>query len=568
LSDKSPAASRAFLIRLNLMKSFLPAFAFFLISALLSAQQNYPLNREFGLPLDREINKVHKASPSASEEIREKTDSTFSLPGEPSCFKPYLITRDQLPKNKTVPLLKRKLLQENLFIIRDSATQFYCTIDPMVNFEGGKDQDDPAHRTLSVNTRGFLIRGGVGKNFVFESTFFENQSYLPHYLDSFARASQVIPGQGRWKTFKQNGFDYSMSGGNISYTPNKHINVQAGTGKHFIGDGYRSLFLSDNAFNYPYLRITTTFGRFEYTNLYASLMDLTFSRAHIPAGTEHLYEKKSASFQFLSVRVTRRIQLGLFQGLICQAADSTNRQHLDAYYYNPVIGVSALHYGFGDPNHVMMGSTLKIKVCDYFTLYGQYLLDNVSQNGSGSPDNRQGFQAGAKCYDVFKIKRLHLQLEYNQVRPYTYAADNSSQSWTHYGQPLADPMGANFKEAIAILNYNVKRFHVELKWIHAQLGADSTGKNLGGNVFASDLSSYTGNTGYGLNSQSNQMLQGIKTNLDIYDVHVSYLVNPAYNLNLFAGVMMRDYRNAYTDLKTNYIYFGLRTSLTNLYYDF
>ena len=52
--------------------------------------------------------------------------------------------------------------------------------------------------------------------------------------------------------------------------------MQFGHGKHFIGDGYRSLFLSDNSFNYPFLRIETKLGKLQYTNLYAELQDIQY----------------------------------------------------------------------------------------------------------------------------------------------------------------------------------------------------------------------------------------------------------------------------------------------------
>ncbi|HXC03159.1 MAG TPA: hypothetical protein VNZ86_00330, partial [Bacteroidia bacterium] len=398
----------------------------------------------------------------------------------------------------------------------------------------------------------------------FGSSFYENQSFLPHYLDSVVRATQVVPGQGRWKDFKQGGYDYSMSSGYVSYSPNRHFNFQVGNGKHFIGDGYRSLLLSDNSFNYPYLRVTTTFGRFQYTNLYASLMNLSFSAAHIPAGTEHLYQKKSAAFQFLNVNVCKRVQLGIFQALLATAADSTNRQHLDFYYFQPVIGVSAAHYGFNDPNHVLMGATIKVKVCSYFSLYGQYMLDGITQSYyGGGIYNRQGFQAGGKLFDFCRIKNLYLQAEVNQVRPYSYAAADPAQSYTHYGQALADPLGANFREFIGIIHYTFKDFFVEAKANYARIGSDSTGKFYGQTIFASDNLAWIGS-----GQHSVPMLQGVKSTLTIGEFKFGYLINPAYNLNIMIGALVRDYRNDLYHEKTSYIYFGIRTSMTNMYYDF
>jgi hypothetical protein len=540
------------------VRSFLLAF-FFSATLVLQAQQNEPLNRQFSLP----YSDSRSSFDSMNTRITAGFSSTVSGTTELSCFRPFIVPVHYPEKTKNRSLLYRKLKKEHLIIINDTADQFHVSIDPLMDLDYGRDLARTYTHALTVNTRGVIVRGSIGPHFAFETSVYENQSWQPFYLDSFARVSKVIPGQGRWKTFKQGGFDYSMSSGYISYSLGKHVNIQAGTGKHFVGDGYRSLLLSDNAFNYPYLRITTTFGRFQYTNLYASFMNLT-SDTHGPANTERLYQKKSASFQMLSISIHPRIQLGLFQGLIAQGADSTNRQHLDFYYYNPVIGVSALKYGFNDPNHVLMGSTLKVNVCRFFTLYAQYMLDGIALNSpGGSIYNRQGFQVGGKLNDLFTIRNLHLQIEYNQVRPYSYASANTSESYSHYNQPLTDPLGANFKEAIAILDYRVKDFFVEFKCNYARIGADSIARYYGQNIFSSDNSAYSG-----ANQNSTPMLQGVKTTLRLYEFKVGYLINPAYNLNIMAGILLRSYQNSSSDNKTNYIYLGIKTSLSNLYYDF
>ena len=97
-----------------------------------------------------------------------------------------------------------------------------------------------------------------------------------NYLDAKIRKTKVVPGQGYARDFKETGFDYSMAAGYVGIKPSKHFLVQFGHGKHFIGDGYRSLLLSDNAFNYPFLRIQTSFWKVQYTNLYAEMQDINY----------------------------------------------------------------------------------------------------------------------------------------------------------------------------------------------------------------------------------------------------------------------------------------------------
>ena len=80
--------------------------------------------------------------------------------------------------------------------------------------------------------------------------------------------------------------------------------IQFGHGKHFIGDGYRSLLLSDNAFNYPFLRIQTSFWRVQYTNLYAEMQDINyFENNGIDNYDQMGYAKKYMSSHYLSTNV-------------------------------------------------------------------------------------------------------------------------------------------------------------------------------------------------------------------------------------------------------------------------
>ena len=545
----------------------------FLLPTLLFAQQNLQLNREWGLKYEKEKNKISGKQPKDSI-TKKDINSSEDL----SCFKPYIINPEYSLKDKSKGnYLYRKLKKESLIIVNDTADKFHLNVDPLFNFQYGKDLEDKTNETIYTNTRGFIIRGGYGKVLVIESSFYENQSAFPKYMDSYIASTNnlfpqtsnydyaVIPGQGRSKPFKTNGYDYAMASGYVSYTPFKMLNVQIGNGKQFVGDGYRSLLLSDNAFNYPYARITTTYKNIQYTNLYTSFMNLTDGGVKTPPHSERLFQKKTGAFQMLSFNLFKRLQIGLFQGMIWEAADSTNRQHLNFNTFDPIIGVNALSYGMHYTNNILLGSTLKFKITNTISLYGQYMLDDVasSKNNGGEIKNKYGYQVGFKYYDLFTLKNLNLQLEYNYVRPYAYSANNPEQSYSHYNQALAHPLGANFNEAIGFINYRLKDFFIELKGIYAVKGADSSSFNYGGNIFKSDnIFPVTQN----LNNI--QMTQGVKTTLIIEDIHIGYLVNPITNFNIVVGITNRTEQTNKASNNTQLVYFGIRTSLSNLYYDF
>ena len=152
-------------------------------------------------------------------------------------------------KYKDRSWIHRKLLKEN-FIIIDTGI-FYVTIDPLFNFSGGGSEFthgsdvsipvESGQRNIYTNTRGLLLKADIGSKFSLESYFYENQSKLPRYINDFVGEYDVVPGQGRVKEFKEDGFDYAQSGGYFSYAPWSRFNVQIGHHKFFIGDGYRSL---------------------------------------------------------------------------------------------------------------------------------------------------------------------------------------------------------------------------------------------------------------------------------------------------------------------------------------
>jgi hypothetical protein len=426
----------------------------------------------------------------------------------------------------------------HLINISPKKENFTLTLDPLLNLEGGRDSPDNSNN-LYNNTRGFIGTGRIGNKFYFETMLAENQSLFPDYIRRNAIQTQVVPGQGRWKTFNITGFDYAFSSGFVSIQPFKNFNIQAGHGKQKIGHGYRSLLLSDNAFNYPYVRFTSQWfkGRVQYSNIYTVMMNLVQASKILPPSTERLFQKKPASFQYLSVNLTKRINIGLFQGLIHQPGDSVNRQHLSWQYFNPLIFTSIPSLGLNHKNNIICGADLKIKLSDKINIYGQLMADDLSNMDSVS--NSTGFQAGFNIFDLFRIRGLFFQCEYNSALRASYNGPenvNTNQSYTHYNQNLAYTPG-NGQELVIITDYRIKRFFVSVKYNYQTI--------------------LTGHKTYSYHN--------------ILNARVGYLINTAYNLNVALGINHRN--QIFSNFKpsnneTNYIYLGLRTSIYNLYYDF
>lgn len=446
----------------------------------------------------------------------------------------------------------------NRSLIKYDKNNFAFTIDPFINFELGKGSDYDDNSWIS--TRGFIINGSLGKNFSFSTLFSENQSMFNDYRRGLVSKYQVIPGQGRPKGYKEGGYDYAFSEAYVSYTASKYFNFQFGHGKNFIGDGYRSLLLSDHAFSYPYFKITTDVWNIKYMMLWMQFQD--FTNPH-PYGTA--YDKKWGAFHYLDWSITPWLTFGFFEAIIWQNADSTGHRGFDFNYANPVIFFRPVEFSVGSPDNVVVGFNGKITLFDDKIIYGQLTLDEfkfseMKNFEDGWWGNKFSFQAGYKAFNVLNIRNLSIQTEYNIVRPYMYSHLSSLKNYGHYNVSLAHPMGSNFWESISFLRYNYKRLFFEGRYSFAKHGTDSAGLNYGNNIFLPYDTR--------VNEYGNYLGQADPVNLQYFSLQLAFLVNPRYNFNIYVNYTNRKETSSMMNNNQNLFTFGIRTSLHNFYYDY
>jgi len=476
------------------------------------------------------------------------------------------LNRNLLFKKKQDKYLIRKLRKENLVEINQP--DFFFSINPIVNFEVGKNLN--LNRKTWVNTRGFFAEGKIGKKIGFMMNFFENQAVFDEYIDFYVNSKRVVPGQGFIKPYKEKGFDFARSNGIILFQPSQHFNVQAGHGKNFIGNGYRSLLLSDCAFNYPYLKITTQVWKLQYVNLYGQMMNI---QARQSSG--ETFPKKYFSSHYLSYQ-GKKFEISFFESIIWQSGDSSFYRGFDLNYLNPVIFYRPVEFSLGSPDNALIGINFRIQAGRKTYFYNQFVIDDFEiknlKNGKGNILNKYGYQFGIKSFELFNIKGLLLQTEYNEVRPYTYSHRTIEQNYSHYNEPLAHPLGANFRELISIAKYQYKDWGLKIKINYAIMGEDSADSDWGKNIFLPDTLSPRGypygnnvfpGSGYG-----NYTTQGVRTFLRSMNVQVSFLLNPQSNCLILAGVNFRNYSNMLNRNKQAYIYLGFSMNIENYYYDF
>ena len=524
-----------------------------------NSEINIPLSHEFYSRFDAEFNQIGTNTHSASKPL------LFSEVGR---YYDFEAERDEMLQDRST-LAGRKLWNEHL--VRFQTDKYWFTLDPGFDLQIGKDFEQTSHDFTYNNGRQFIVQGGLGKKFNFYSVIYESQGRFAEYYNRFAESIKpaggdpaIVPGRGVAKTFMDEGYDYPVAEGYLSFTPAEFINIQFGHGKNFIGDGYRSLLLSDNASPYPYLKLNTNFWKIKYTNTWMSLRDVR--PQVVNSGS---YRTKYIANHYLSLNVSKRLNLGFFESVMWE---NDNDRGFDINYLNPVIFYRAIEFATGaDGGNAIIGLTGKYKISNQMYAYGQWLIDEFSSEdifgGEGSWKNKLGFQAGLKYFNAFKVDNLFLQAEYNQVRPYTFSHNSITLNYGHNNQSMSHLWGANFREFIAIARYKKDRMYGSAKLIFGERGFDfsETGDYYGQDIYRNE-EDRPFDTGV-------EIGQGNTTNSFYSEFEAGYIVNPTTNLKLFASFIYRDF-NPQTKTLTNFensttwINFGLRTDIFNWYFDY
>ncbi len=462
--------------------------------------------------------------------------------------------------------LGKKFWNEHL--VAFEGKDYWFTADVVVDLQLGKDVQSELSYTYN-NTRAINIQGGLGEKLSFSTSIFESQGRFADYVNTYAESIKpdggnpaIVPGRGIAKIHGDDAYDYPIAEGYISYRASKMFTAQFGHGKNFIGDGYRSLLVSDAASPHPFLKLNTSFWKIKYTNTWMWLKDV-----RPKATVDGAYGSKYMATHFLSLNVTKKLNIGLFESVLWT---NNNNRGFDVNYLNPIIFYRAIEFSSGSrAGNALIGLSGKYKVSNKVNVYGQLIIDEFSSKdifgGENSWKNKLGYQVGAKYYNAFKVKNLMLQIEYNQVRPYTYSHDELLLNYGHNNQSMAHLWGANFREVIGIGHYNYKRWYGMAKLIYGQRGLDKgDGVSYGGDIYL--------NNDLRPSDNGIEILQGDKANVFIADLQAGYLVNPSTNLKAFINVTQRSFSPANApasyEKNTTWLNLGFRTDLFNNYSDY
>jgi hypothetical protein len=468
------------------------------------------------------------------------------------------------------------------YIIRDSSMQYYdftdwlfkrhwleyknefgsISISPMINATYGKEPiDDSLRSTIFQNTRGVYVEGQFFDNFSFNFILAENQARFMQYEADYFRSrgqiytigqnyivdNAVIPGAARTKPFNEDGFDYAFSVGNFRYKASEKLSFEAGNTGHFIGNGYRSLLLSDNSVAAPYLRTNWNINsKWSYSFLFKQHNNLY--RKPVFNTVEGNFEKKLFSATYLTYKPIENLSISLFTAGNSLRGDSLIKHPIQAQMFIPLPFVNTdLFVGNGKLVNGISGINIDFAL-EKKRIYGQWVVDKINKTFMNA------FQTGIHFFDAWNIKNLHTQFEVNYVPKGFYASENPKLAYSHYQLPSAHPRGNNFVEGLFRFNYEYKRFFVESRSVLQQNQGIGVNQFIPHSIFTSLNDNSFQQTAYG--------------STFIQHLEMGYRVNRKYNGMFVLGCKIRSSEFLSLHELNQMIYFSLRSGLLNQYFDF
>ena len=361
-----------------------------------------------------------------------------------SAVRPYILNSREQTEFLSLPLLKSRL-----------------NLKPLIDLNSGYHLGELAYRTGA----GAELSSNFDSKWYFRASAVAGQGLS----NEFTRSDALVSDSSLTGTY-----NYLDIRGRVSFSPNSIFNFQAGLDENFIGEGVRSLLLSDYGKAYPFAQIRANFWKLDYSVLYQFFRERSDLNEDL---------NKFAATHYLSFNATKWLNIGIFESVIFQPKDSTLNRGFEAEYLNPLIFYRPQEYSLGSADNVLLGLNISAKIKKH-KLYGQLLLDEFLLSeiraGNGWWANKFAVQGGIKG---FVGKKWMYRVESNLVRPYTYSHSSLGQNYGHSGEELAHPLGANFAEILGELKWQQDRWLIRSLCNFQYRGQDSLNTNYGIDIY-------------------------------------------------------------------------------------
>ena len=205
-----------------------------------------------------QYNTTHKLQNSYLQQLYEKNSRAKNLSVDYH-LQPILNNAEQIELDSTLKnifqikpqqIVKKSNFFKSIFrdgnllqtISSDKKNTF--TINPLYNLEVGKATSKSVYQL----NKGVRLDINLNNKVFISSSFYENLSNFPNYINQYIDSLTVVPGMGKAR-YVFNNIEYSLPLGYIGYKATEIFYFELGNDKNFIGNGHRSLLLSDVAYS-------------------------------------------------------------------------------------------------------------------------------------------------------------------------------------------------------------------------------------------------------------------------------------------------------------------------------
>lgn len=378
---------------------------------------------------------------------------------------------------------------------------------------------------LSRNTRGLICSGQLSKNFFFYTDFIESQEFFYEHQIKYIKLNNVIPGEGRPKPFKNNGFDYFNSSSYIGVKFTNNLNICAGYFKTFAGYGYRSLLFGDNVFQSPTFRIFYFNKYIQYTSSFSVFQNATIEdNMYIP------YSKRFYKLNILNFSALDYFNFSIFDASI-YLPYSNKKLYPRSEYYLPLMGYAILKNEHNDSVNSLIGAMFQLNYKSLIFLYSQFIYD-------GKYNNKEQFayQLGTKFCKAYKDLKIILLFETNFATEFLFRSTNSRSNFIHYNEYIGHPFGNNFREKLVKMFFQYRRLYADFLL-----------------SFSHSIS---------LHDNINETLRE-KQYINIACIETGFYIHRSSFTSTFVGFYLRNFE---TEKKFHYFYGGIKTNIFNNYW--
>ncbi len=424
---------------------------------------------------------------------------------------------------------------------------------------------------------GFWVGGNINAKAHFEiSPIFYHANY-PEFIGKKFDSLNVFAGGGR------NLYSSGKSKGYLSvpvlftYHLSPVFTIRAGNERTFFGDGYRSMLLSDQGSEYPFVRIEANLNQLRYQH------QISRWRQQMPDGHN---ETKFSATHYLSWNITKKLNISLFESVIWKAEDSVRTRGFEWLYLNPVMFFRPAEFALGSPDNMLIGGNISWNFLPKTKFYAQILLDEFfiseiknwikhqlhpadSSISYGAWVNKQAFQIGIKSVGLLGIGGLNALAEFNFARPYVFSHRDPMMSYTNMNQPVAHPFGSNFYEFVFRSQYKKEKWSAHLNAMYYVTGLDSAGTHFGQNLLQSTFDGPVGNGNIPVQYYGNVVGQGVRHNIIQTSAEYRRLFRIGYNYFVWRlGVLYRNDRSELVNSSEKYVYTGIFLNLQPVEWNF